>query len=296
MREAALADFDQAGQLWRWHATVAEYARNHWPFTPDEQRARRIALLPAWERWLKRLPADEMEAHSRLEGSRLNLVAVVEDSIQASPQGAQAFLDALDERLPLPAHTLVLREMVEMVWKTKLLLLPAEKRLERSRLLSNLGAALSSLGRREEALQATKEATESYRKLAEKNPEAFLPNLAMSLNNLGAMFSDLGWREEALQAAKEAADIRRKLAEKNPQAFLPDLARSLGVYGNVLLGLERYGGAADSFSQGLELLAPFFAKHPQAFSSLAGALKQLYLQACQKAGQEPDADLLSRFG
>ena len=28
---------------------------------------------------------------------------------------------------------------------------------------------------------------------------------------------------------------------------------------------------------------------------LAGALKQLYLEACQKAGEEPDGDLLSRF-
>ena len=31
LRMAALADFDSAGQLWRWHATVAEYARGHWP-------------------------------------------------------------------------------------------------------------------------------------------------------------------------------------------------------------------------------------------------------------------------
>jgi len=117
----------------------------------------------------------------------------------------------------------------------------------------------------------------------------------VSLNNLGLRLSDLGRREEALEAAKEAADIRRKLAEKNPQAFLPDLARSLGVYGNTLLGLERYGEAADSFSEGLELLAPFFGKHLQAFSDLASFLKQLYLEACQKAGQEPDADLLQKF-
>jgi hypothetical protein len=59
LREAALADFDSAWQLWRWHATVAEYARGHWPFTPPELGARRSALLPAWQRWLQRLPADE---------------------------------------------------------------------------------------------------------------------------------------------------------------------------------------------------------------------------------------------
>ena len=387
LREAALADFDSSGQLWRWHATVAEYARGHWPFTPDEQRARRIALLPAWEMWLKRLPAGEQRTHSRLEGSRTNLEAAVADCAGASTEQSQAFLDALETQLPPADRTLKLREMKELVLRAKLDLLQVEDKDERSRLLNNLGAALSALGRRDEALAAAQEAAGIYRKLAEKNPQAFLPHLAaslnnlgtmfsylgrreealvaaqvaadisrklaeknpqaflpdlamslnnlgnwfsglgrreealvaaqeaadirrklaeknpqaflpdlaMSLNNLGTMFSYLGRREEALVAAQEAADIRRKLAEKNPQAFLPDLARSLGVYGNALLGLERYVEAADSFSEGLELLAPFFAKNPQAFSGLAGALKQLYLEACQKAGREPDGDLMSRF-
>ena len=98
-----------------------------------------------------------------------------------------------------------------------------------------------------------------------------------------------------MAAAKEADDIYRTLAQSNPQTFLPGLARNLGVYGNVLLGLERYGEAAQAFSEGLSLLAPFFKKHPQAFSDLASALKQLYLQACQKAGREPDGDLLKKF-
>ena len=111
LREAALADFDSAGQLWRWHATVAEYARGHWPLGDAEQRARRIALLPAWERWLKRLPADEMEAHSRLEGSRSNLEAAAEECVGASRQEAEGFLDALEGQLPQADRTLALREM-----------------------------------------------------------------------------------------------------------------------------------------------------------------------------------------
>jgi len=525
LREAALADFDSSGQLWRWHATVAEYARGHWPLGDAEQKAQRLALLPAWERWLKRLPADEMEAHSRLEGSRSNLEAAAEECAEASRQEAGDFLDVLEDLLPPADRTLTLRKLNERVLRVRLLLLPSAEKVERAGTLNNLGYALfslgkhekaleaaqeaadiyrklaeedpqaflpdlatslsnlgnahsnlgrreealesakeaadirrklaeknpqvflpdlagslnnlgimlsdlgrweealeaakeaadsyrklaernpqaflpdlagslnnlgimlsdlgrweealeaakeavgsyrklaernpqavlpdlarsldnlgsmlsdlrrreealeaakeatdirrklaernpqaflpdlaaslnnlglrlSGLGRREEALEAAKKAADSYRKLAERNPQAFLPDLAASLNNLGLRLSDLGRREEALEAAKEAADIRRKLAEKNPQAFLPDLARSLGVYGNTLLGLERYGEAADSFSEGLELLAPFFGKHLQAFSDLASFLKQLYLEACQKAGQEPDADLLQKF-
>ena len=72
----------------------------------------------------------------------------------------------------------------------------------------------------------------SYRKLAQSNPAAFLPDLAMSLNNLGIRLSELGRREEALAIpAQEATEIYRKLAQSNPAAFLPDLAMSLNNLG-----------------------------------------------------------------
>jgi hypothetical protein len=49
-------------------------------------------------------------------------------------------------------------------------------------------------------------------------PDAFLPDLAMSLNNLGNRLSGLGRREEALAAAQEAVDIRRRLVQTRPDA------------------------------------------------------------------------------
>ena len=85
--------------------------------------------------------------------------------------------------------------------------------------LNNLGKMLSELGQREDALKATQEAVDIYRKLAEKRPDAFLPDLAMSLNNLGKMLSELGQREDALKATQEAVDIYRKLAEKRTRRF-----------------------------------------------------------------------------
>ena len=51
--------------------------------------------------------------------------------------------------------------------------------------LNMLGIAFNALGRREAALEATAEAVKTYRRLAEARPDAFLPDLAMSLNNLG---------------------------------------------------------------------------------------------------------------
>ncbi|MFC8849729.1 tetratricopeptide repeat protein, partial [Micromonospora sp. NPDC057141] len=64
--------------------------------------------------------------------------------------------------------------------------------------LSNLGAFLSGLGRREQALAPAEEAVLIRRRLAEANPDAYLPDLAMSLNNLGTLLAALGQREQAL--------------------------------------------------------------------------------------------------
>jgi hypothetical protein len=67
--------------------------------------------------------------------------------------------------------------------------------------------------------------------LAEANPAAYLPALAMSLKNLGIRFSEVGRRQEALGPAEEAVGIYRRLAEANPAAYLPDLAMSLWAVG-----------------------------------------------------------------
>ena len=45
------------------------------------------------------------------------------------------------------------------------------------------GNILSELGRRENALAAARLAIEIYRRLAADRPDAFLPDLALSLNN-----------------------------------------------------------------------------------------------------------------
>jgi tetratricopeptide (TPR) repeat protein len=153
---------------------------------------------------------------------------------------------------------------------------------------------LSNLGRREEALAASKEAVDIRRALAKDRPDAFLPDLAMSLNNLGGDLTNLGRREEALAASKEAVDIYRALAKDRPDAFLPDLAISLGAMSQTLAAAGRHGEAADCARDGLDALAPFVEALPQAFGDLARALGREYLAACQKAGRATDAALLER--
>jgi hypothetical protein len=70
---------------------------------------------------------------------------------------------------------------------------------------------------------------------------------------------------------------------------------SLGSYGRILQAMELHEEAARAFKEGLQHLVPFYRDLPQAFTGLAKGLVQSYLQACEKAGLEPDAALLSQF-
>ena len=75
------------------------------------------------------------------------------------------------------------------------------------------------MGKREEALEAAQKAVKAYGDLATKNPDAYGPDLAMSLNNLANLLSAVGKREEALEAAQKAVKMRKELATKNPDAY-----------------------------------------------------------------------------
>ncbi|MFF2751345.1 tetratricopeptide repeat protein, partial [Kitasatospora sp. NPDC058048] len=67
--------------------------------------------------------------------------------------------------------------------------------------------------------------------LAQANPDAYLPDLAMSLNNLSVDLGGVGRWEEALTAIQESVAIHRTLAQANPDLFGPALQQSLAVAG-----------------------------------------------------------------
>jgi len=132
-------------------------------------------------------------------------------------------------------------------------------------LINNLAVCLSDLGRREEALQAAQKAVDIYRDLAAAQPDAFRPNLAMSLSNLANRLSNLGHREEALAAAQKAVDIRRDLAAARPDAFRPDLAMSLSNLANRLSDLGRREEALRAAQEAVEIRRDLAAARPDAF-------------------------------
>lgn len=81
------------------------------------------------------------------------------------------------------------------------------------------------------ASRASEEALQIFRDLAQKNPEAYLPDVATTLSNLGVLNRDQKQMEEARDELDETLQIRRELVQKNPEAYLPDVAETLNSIG-----------------------------------------------------------------
>jgi tetratricopeptide (TPR) repeat protein len=60
------------------------------------------------------------------------------------------------------------------------------------------------------------EALTTYRQLAEANPPAYLPDVAMTLNNLAVFYRDIDQLEKAVEMLREMLKIRRELASEAP--------------------------------------------------------------------------------
>ena len=98
---------------------------------------------------------------------------------------------------------------------------------QRAGVLNNMGSSLDDLNEHPQALKAYEEALAIRRQLADKNPQAYQPYVAMTLNNLGVLYDDLNDHPQALAAYEEALKVYKKLAAANPQAYLPDVAMTL---------------------------------------------------------------------
>ena len=91
----------------------------------------------------------------------------------------------------------------------------------------------SDQNRMEETRKEHEEALKTYRELAEKEPDTYLPEVAQTLNDLGIVDSVQNRAEEARKAFAEALKIYRELAQKNPGTYLPYVATTLNNLGTI---------------------------------------------------------------
>jgi tetratricopeptide (TPR) repeat protein len=199
---------------------------------------------------------------------------------QASAPVVQLVVDRAPDDIAAAVDSALPRYSAELLWPSAALArrlydaLPATAAAaHRAHRLENLGLRLSMLGRWADAVMASTEAVELYRRLADTNRTEFEPDLAGSLNNLSVMLSDLGLHRDALTASTHAVDIRRRLAAVNPTAFEPGLAMALNNHSVVLSNLGRRHDAVAASTHAVEVYRRLAATNPTAFEPhLARAL------------------------
>ena len=91
------------------------------------------------------------------------------------------------------------------------------------------------------------------RRLAQSNPQAYEPNVAMTLNNLANLYSDTQRFTESEAMYKEALEICRRLAQANPQTYEPYVAQTQYNLGMLKVQQELYPDAITSFEEALEI-------------------------------------------
>jgi tetratricopeptide (TPR) repeat protein len=138
---------------------------------------------------------------------------------------------------------------------------------ERARLQAAAGNRLANAGDRAQALAATTEAVDIYRKLRSTDPAAFEPKLAESLDDLGNRLSDVGRREEALAATTEAVDIYRELTKADPATFELRLAGALTHLGIRQADLQHWEEALAATHEAVQILRRRAPRDPAAFES-----------------------------
>src|SRR5262249_40002541 len=81
----------------------------------------------------------------------------------------------------------------------------------------------SDQNRMEETRKQHEETLKTYRELAQKEPEIYLPDVALTLNNLGILDRDQHQTKEARRALEEALKIYETYEKQDPEQFSSDV-------------------------------------------------------------------------
>ena len=152
----------------------------------------------------------------------------------------------------------------------------------------------------QEAAEVYRTVLTLYRELAKASPEAYLPDVAMTLNNLAVLYSDTQRMKAAEEAYQEALSIRRELAKANPEAYLPDVAMTLNNLAVLYRATQRMKAAEEAYQEALSIRRELAKANPEAYlPDVAMTLNNLAIlyRATQrmKAAEEAYQEALSTY-
>ncbi|KAG8718505.1 POC1 centriolar protein A [Ceratobasidium sp. 395] len=169
----------------------------------------------------------------------------------------------------------VARKWMEMIGDDKTRAIPEYQRVYAEASLT-LSDHLEYEDRREEALEASSEALQTYRLLAANGTETHIQDICRSLASVAIQLASLGRREEALAASEESLRLHRQLAADQPDLFKPALALSLNNISTDLADMGRRQEALAAIEEAVQLRRQLVANRPAAFiPQLASSLNNL---------------------
>jgi tetratricopeptide (TPR) repeat protein len=158
--------------------------------------------------------------------------------------------------------------------------------------MEDMARRLRDVDRREEGLAAIQRAVAIAERLAEANPDKYVPDLAAMLSNLSGQLGHVGRREEALAAIQRAVAIWVRLAEASPDAYLPDLAASLSDLSQRLGDVGRREEGLATVRRAVDIDERLAEASPDAYlPDLATSLNNLAHLLGETGRQRPDEAL-----
>ena len=122
-----------------------------------------------------------------------------------------------------------------------------------------------SISRHAETEQKHQSTMTNRRQLADKNSDAYLPDVATTLNNLATLHSDTNRNAEAMLEYQEALVYYRKLADNYPDAYLPDVANTLNNLAILHSATNRHADAEQEYQEALTIRRQLADKNPDAY-------------------------------
>ena len=118
-----------------------------------------------------------------------------------------------------------------------------------------------------QALEAYEEALKIRRKLAEKNPNAYLSSVATTLNNLAILHEMSKECSKALKKYEEALKIRKQLAKENPNMYLSGVAITLNNLAILHCYTTEYPQAFEAYEEALKIRRELAEENPKVYLS-----------------------------
>jgi tetratricopeptide (TPR) repeat protein len=125
------------------------------------------------------------------------------------------------------------------------------------------------------------EALAIRRKLAESDPDQYLPDVASTLNCLGKLYSSMPGTCQAEEAFVEALEIRRRLSATAPQTHLLEVVATLGSLAEFYLSTKRTKMAAAQASEAERLLDPLWRAKPALYGDEMAGVLATRAQICE---------------